>query len=464
MKWRFWQKAYLATLLLFLTALFGGVFGMVYISWQQSFDAEADKAISRQQLLAGVMTNLLAETAPGHTWTLPALYEAYGKNATASGGALEMREGEKVLYGNLAPYGGQRPELAVGEGEIRWIVREVEQRHHLYVTSRLPGQSIVFTRTQDVSALFSSWRDLAALYLVACAAVSVSFALALFFILRRLSRPLEALTKSAKCLSAGSYETRVPVRGQDEVAELSASFNEMATSVQQNMEGLAQIAAQKQRLIDNLSHEIRTPTTAIQGYAEFAQRAATSAQQTHDILGRIQGETARLGRIANRMLALSATEHDQLEKVPVSVEALFRLPLRTLEGLAQEKELAFIVETEPPSLSVPGDKALLESVVLNLAENAVKACAVGGTVCLRAKETAEGVQISVSDNGRGMTAEQRRHLGEAFYRADKARSRREGGAGLGVALCFEVLRLHGGCLNYESESGKGTTATAILPW
>ncbi len=462
MKWRFWQKAYFAALLLFLAALFGGVFGMAYVSWRQSFGAETDKAIDRQQLLAQTLGSALAGVQPGNEWSIPALYEAYGRNALASGGAIAVNDGDSVLYSNLPPQNAPRAELSVAQGQIQWIVRQASGRSYLYVASRLPGQALVLTRAQDISELLSGWRQMVLLYATGCALVSIIFAVALYFILRRLSRPLEQLAQSAQSIAAGAYGTRVPVKGRDEVAELSASFNEMAGAVQKNMGQLEEAALQKQRLIDNLSHEIRTPATAIQGYAEYMRRAATTPQQVHNIMGRIQGETARLKRIAQRMLALSAMAHDAQALRPVLLESVFSQARRSLGGMAEERGVCLSFAPQSASLAALGDETLLESLVVNLVENAIKACAKGGTVRVTAQETPEGVQVSVTDDGHGMSAQQLSHLGEAFYRADKARSREDGGAGLGVALCFEIARLHGGTLTYTSKEGEGTTAAVHL--
>lgn len=463
MKWRFWQKAYFATLLLFLAALFGGVFGMAYVSWQQSFGAETDKAIDRQQLLAGVLGSAVAEVDSGHEWTIPALFEAYGRDAVASGGAIELTQGDSVLYSNLPVFQKERAELSVKQGEIQWIVREISGRNYLYVSSRLPEQTLVLTRIQDITELVKDWQQMIILYVIAFTSISGVFAVSLFFILRRLSRPLEKLTLSAKSIAAGAYDTRVPVKGQDEVAELSVSFNEMAGAVQKNTSELEKAALQKQRLIDNLSHEIRTPTTAIQGYAEYAQRAAITPERAHDIMGRIQGETARLKRIAERMLALSAMEHDVQTFRPVLLENIFSQSQRSLEWLAENREVRLAFRLHDTRLAVLGDETLLESLIVNLVENAIKACSKEGTVFVTAEENLGSIEVNVIDDGQGMSSEQLSHLGETFYRADKSRSRKDGGAGLGVPLCFEIIRLHSGTLVYTSEEGKGTAATVCLP-
>lgn len=462
MSWRFWQKAYFATLILFLAALFGGVFGMAYVSWQQSFSAQTDKAIGRQQLLAQVIEGAVTQIKPGHEWTLPALYEAYGKDTRANGGTMELIEAGEILYSNLPPFSGQRPELAVENGEICWVVRRINEQQYLYVSSVIADGALIVTRTQNITELISGWQDMILLYVTACVLVSAVFAISLFFILRGLSRPLDKLTHSAQRIAAGGYDTRVPVKGRDDVAQLSASFNDMAGAVQQNMQQLKEAAQQKQRLIDNLSHEMRTPTTAIQGYAEYVQQAAVSPEQAHAIMGRIQNETLRLKRIVERMLSLSAMEHSPWQPQPVLLHDIFAQALNTLGGTAKAHGVSVSVRLDSPALSVTGDATLLESLVVNLAENAIKACGQNGRVLLAAKQTAAGVLLQVCDDGQGMTPEQLAHLGEAFYRVDTARSRADGGAGLGVALCFEIVRLHGGRLVYRSQPGKGTVANVTF--
>ena len=112
--------------------------------------------------------------------------------------------------------------------------------------------------------------------------------------------------------------------------------------------------------------------------------------------------------------------------------------------------------------TVQGEAALLESLMVNLADNAVKACGPGGSVRLCARRETGRLMLTVQDTGRGMDAETLAHIGEPFYRPDKARSREQGGAGLGLALCFQIAQSHGAALSFTSAPGAGTTAAVIF--
>ena len=138
----------------------------------------------------------------------------------------------------------------------------------------------------------------------------------------------------------------------------------------------------------------------------------------------------------------------------------------TPEARALQVEIAHVYQALEPvqadACTVQGEAALLESLMVNLADNAVKACGPGGSVRLCARRETGRLTLTVQDTGRGMDAETLAHIGEPFYRPDKARSREQGGAGLGLALCFQIAQSHGAALSFTSAPGAGTTAAVIF--
>lgn len=156
--------------------------------------------------------------------------------------------------------------------------------------------------------------------------------------------------------------------------------------------------------------------------------------------------------------------HEPLELSPVDAAALANRAATAVRPKAAAQGVTVSVKLAPPLPALAGDAELLESLLLNLLDNAVKASAPGVVVTLTADaDVTGGCRFIVRDTGRGMTAEELCRIGQPFYRADKARSRAEGGAGLGVALCRSITAAHGASLDYESAPGEGTTATLIFP-
>ena len=457
MKWRFWQKAYLATLLLFLFSLFVGTLGIALVSWRQNLSSETEKALVYQKSMKTRISQSIQNIGAENEWALSALLEAYGKNASQNGGAIELRRETEVLYSNLPYYGEERPELHLERDNTNWLFREINDNTYIVVSSRLPGTAIVFTYSHDSTALFIRWRQMTLVYVFGCTSISLVFAVLLYIILRRLSIPLEKLTQHSRQIAEGDYTARLESSSQDEISELTISFNNMVATIVQNIEQLENTARQKQQLLDNLSHEIRTPLTAIQGYAEYVEQAEVSYEQIHSIMQKIQNETNRLKRIAELLLSLSSFQNESLEMKQVSLNAVIDAVKETLLFLAAKNNVDIEWICPMKETIVMGDFTLLESLIINLTENAIKACKTSGAVSVLVTDVDGVISILVSDNGHGMDEEQLSHLGEVFFRVDKSRARLEGGAGLGVALCYQIAKMHDTKLIYTSEIDKGTT-------
>ena len=186
------------------------------------------------------------------------------------------------------------------------------------------------------------------------------------------------------------------------------------------------------------------------------QRAQLSEEEHYQATNYMMDEARRLAHMSELLVQMAALEDGQVRRSPVDVPALLLRVRRTITPKAVEAgvNLSF---PAPPSCAVQGEEALLESMLVNLADNAVKACRPGGRVTVGAKREPGGVTLAVADTGRGMDAETLRHLGQEFYRPDKARSRASGGAGLGLALCMRIARAHGAKLEFSSAVGQGTT-------
>lgn len=457
---RFWQKTYLLTLLLFLFCLCGGIFALSVFSQNQSLSNEKSKNLSRHQMIAAAtaadMESMDDDTDKNR---FARLFKAYASSYAENGTSFEFRQGEDVLFSNLPEHGGEREELLLQAGEYRALIRTVTGEKYLYIASLLPygDKSYTFTSVYSLREHTENWNGLIRMYVIACAAVACLVAVLLYFILRKLSKPLEQLAHTADVFGKGDLSVRFLQKGRDEIGDLAASFNHMAQSIAGQMEELRLAAEQKERLADNLSHEMRTPLTSIQGYAEYALLSDPGPEERTEILGYIMEESKRLQLISERLLQMAVLRQGEIALFPVSLRDIFARVFFALQGKAAEKGVR-LAEKFQDAFFVRGDSALIESLLMNLVDNALKACGEEGLVeCVI---TADGnkIIVMVRDNGRGMDAQDVKKLGEPFYRPDKARSRKEGGAGLGLALCFQIAALHGATLAFSSEKEVGTTA------
>jgi signal transduction histidine kinase len=219
------------------------------------------------------------------------------------------------------------------------------------------------------------------------------------------------------------------------------------------MEILESDAMQKQMLVDNMAHELRTPLTSIHGYAEFLEKAATTEEQRIIAAKYILSESKRLQKISEILLDSAYTRENPPEMSSVDLSKIILDVAEKLE--AKAKASGVNLTEQGQSLSVCGNETLLSMLFYNLTDNAIKACSDGGLVLLQWDEHG----ILIRDNGKGMTPEQLQHITEPFYRTDKSRSRAEGGAGLGLALCQQIIQIHGWQMEFASQVGEGTKIT-----
>lgn len=288
--------------------------------------------------------------------------------------------------------------------------------------------------------------------------IGVAAALVLGFLLSQsVAAPLRNIVRAARSVARGSFSQRVPATGPREVRDLATNFNQMTEEVQRSQQTLRDFLA-------NISHELKTPLTSVQGFSTaLLDGTIDSPQERERALRVVNSETARVLRLVEELLALSRLESGQLamNREPFRAKELFDHVQDVFQLRSEESgvELRFRDHTQTP---VFGDFDRLEQVLNNLLDNAFRHTPSGGSVTVTANQEAPTmVQILVSDSGPGIGAEHLPRLFERFYRADEDTAVRKG-HGLGLAICREIVRAHGGDIRAESAIGKGTTFAFTL--
>ena len=220
--------------------------------------------------------------------------------------------------------------------------------------------------------------------------------------------------------------------------------------------------------VANVSHELRTPLTAVRGYVEALTDGVADAEQAQRFLATIARHTARMERLVRDLLRLARLDAGQepLERVPCRLDALFHGIETDLAGAIDARQLRIVHEVAPDAATVTGDPAKLHDALRNLLENAVNYSPDGGVVTLGGRRTADGIAITVADQGPGIPEADLARVFERFYRADKARSRDHadpGGTGLGLAIVKHLVELHGGKVWASNGPAGGAVLTVHLP-
>lgn len=352
---------------------------------------------------------------------------------------------------------------ALPRGQRGWVMDALEDgRVYLHAASPLALEDgvLYLENCREISSLFQDrseqYRSFFTLVLVLTGAVG---ALSLA-VTAMLLRPLGRLSAATRQMAAGELDQRVTVRGDDEIAQLSADFNVMALRIRRQVRELQDAARRQEDFIGSFAHEIKTPLTSIIGYADLLRSRPARSEQVRQSAGYIFSEGRRLEALSRKLLDLVVLDRQDFPLRPVPLDVfLGRVGGAMAPALEQAGVRLTIRAGSIPALMEPD---LMETVCLNLLDNARKAMEGGGEILLEGLLEEDCPVIRVTDSGKGIPTEELSRVTEAFYMVDKSRARAQGGAGLGLALCRRIVDLHGGALELESRPGEGTRVTVRL--
>jgi heavy metal sensor kinase len=279
-----------------------------------------------------------------------------------------------------------------------------------------------------------------------------------YWVSRRALAPVDAITNTARSITAENLTQRldVPSTG-DELARLSGTLNDMIARLESSFRRISQFTA-------DASHELRTPLAVMRTTAEVALRARGDEERSV-ALEQIVAEVGRTSHLVENLLQLAKADSgaERLAKAPVDVVALAREATTEIDLLARTKGIRLASELPNGAVNVHGDPRALRQLLLILLDNAVKYTPAGGRVELAIATNDGHASLSVRDTGIGIPAEDVPHIFDRFYRVDRARSRAQGGAGLGLAIGRWIAEAHGGNILVESELERGSVFSVRLP-
>lgn len=426
------KRIALCMVALVLTLLGPGMALVVSRSFALTMERERARALGEEAAIARALTLETAEGNVGRS-TASTLQTRYGSNELT----IYLLQNGETITGEALPTVQKLPELLNTETRAT-LLDGVSER--LLIAHALDGEITLLTAL-DVSPVYALRRELlrgaAALGLIGLA---LAGALAIW-ISGVLTRPLSQLADAAAKLADGDYAAPLPAAKNDEMNALIRAFSRMSAAIDERETALRTQAEERQALIDALAHEMRTPLTAILGGARLLQQSRLSGSQQSELLDTMAREASRLSTMDERLLLLTRLDHEAPAFAPFDSQAMAREALSVYDGVRLEGDDAVFV----------GERELTILLLRNLVVNAQRA---GGKEAVRVTLHPDG--FDVTDYGCGMTKEQIARAFEPFYKADKARTRRAGGAGLGLPLCRKIARLHHGELHMESEIGRGT--------
>ena len=258
----------------------------------------------------------------------------------------------------------------------------------------------------------------------------------------------------------GDYSVRVPVHTEDEIGELSVSFNYMTEQLIEKLMKLDQLLKKQEEFMGSFAHEMKTPLTSIIGYADLMRMEALSKEEQKEACGYIYSEGKRLQNLSLKLMKLLVLKNQQFQMKKQDLEPMIQEAVTSMQYRLKEQDILVNLNLKKAICKIEPD--LLKSLILNLIDNALKSMNSGGILTVEDRATQEGAKIYISDTGCGMPKDEISKITEAFYRIDKSRSRKQGGVGLGLAICKEIVRIHQGEMRFISQQGKGTTVIITI--
>ena len=373
------------------------------------------------------------------------------------GGDLNSTEISSYLKGitanEVASYGDRPFTIEAPGSDFRAIARA------------LPSGQGTFIVAQTFDYVDSALRRLQGLFILIGFAMIFLIALASRKVITVGLRPLITVEATAERIADGDLTARLPdVKPNTEVGRLVNTLNTMLGRIEESFTARVESESKLRRFVADASHELRTPITAIRGFAELHRQGAVSGEEnTKELIGRIEGESKRMGSLVEDLLLLARLDQSrEMKAEPVNLSKLVSDAVASARAAGPNHVVGFELPAE--EIYALGDNDRIHQVVANLLANARTHTPSGTKIDVSITQSEDGVRIRIADNGPGLSSQDQERIFERFYRADSSRVRQDGeGTGLGLSIVDAVMRAHAGQVSVESEIGKGAAFTLFFP-
>ena len=447
--------------LLSLTFGIGGSLLMA-ASFDDALSRAEDSALNSHRLL--LYTLAAVSSGSSEDDELVGALEQLDRQSGQSWAALRLSDGKAALFqkGSAALFDRDMLDAADGTHIVLQIRLDVTGAHLLVIAGRFEAQDgpRYLESVYDISAVYTARASQTDIYQKVFAAVVVLGAGISWLMSYWLTRPLTRLSGVSQSIASGDLSCRADDEGKDEVAKLAQDFNYMADRLEANIMELTDAMHRQEAFMGGFAHELKTPMTSIIGYADLLRSHELSETERREAANYVFSEGRRLELLSLKLLDLIVLKKKDITLVETDLRHIVGEVARLIRPVVSKLGISVKYHCEEGLCMLEPD--LVKSLLINLVDNARKAFENGGRIYIESTLLLDGCRIRVADNGKGIPEDELSKITAAFYRVDKSRSRAQGGAGLGLALCSEIVKAHNGSLSFESAVGKGTIVTVTL--
>lgn len=462
---KFSQKLLLWTTIIIALTL--GVSGYYFVNYvfKTSLAREVDQALDENSILRFAFETAALNVPVKYDLLQDGSVEQIASNLETSGQSTGRLirisdEEKKSLYASDGFETDDELLNRMDENIYSYRVINVDGRYYIQTgrSVNAMGRVLYLETLRDVSQVFEERAMGFTVYRRLMILMLLFGIVIMYFIASRLTKPIRLLMRATKEMAAGDYGYRAKQVSSDELGQLTQDFNHMSEVLEETIGQLEEEVQAREEFVGAFAHELKTPLTSIIGYADMLRSRKLDEEKSLLSANYIYTEGKRLETMSLRLLDIIVTKKEGAKIQKVQAESLFEY-LRSM--FLPNEEMVFVFSYD--QALVQADVSLIQTVLVNLLDNACKASEPGGRIEVEGCEEQDGYRFTVRDYGIGIPKEELSKITQAFYMVDKSRSRSRNGAGLGLALCTEILTLHGSRLEIKSTPGEGTTAGFLLP-
>lgn len=482
----------------YITVFFSAAFlvgGYVLISYfyEITMDREITSAVERYQYNKFVVeANLITRGQDWLSGVEDGIYDMEGMAMDLSDTSALFTVDQKMLFSDF-PKGAEFSGLLADVTGDRVDYRFAKMNGRMYlltagIVAHGAAEVCLVTGTEVEKAL-EQHKQIIRKFGMVYGVTMVIGAVLIFGLSNFLTKPVKQLTEATRKIADGNYKERVADTGSDEVGELARNFNRMALAVEEKVQELSDSAKKKEDFVANFAHELKTPLTSVIGYADRIYRKEMTRKEQKQAAWHIWNEGMRLEALSLKLMELATLEHGEFLLEEMRADELFRELAGDMEYLMEKRGVELCCSAQKAYIKVEYD--LFKTLILNLVDNAVKAGAkhiwITGVINVRTavsgnrdkrivpgkrergsvmpgKVQRKYYRVVVQDDGGGIPRQEIKRITEAFYMVDKSRSRKQHGAGIGLALADKIARLHGSTLKFKSDGQNGTMVSMCLKY
>lgn len=363
------------------------------------------------------------------------------------------------LFSNMAIHPKELDFNEQDDDKISFRIYGKDGRNYIFVCDYVnQNEKGLYLITQtDISASIDVQKNMIGYFQKIYIIILVLSVPIIFLLTNSITAPIKKVGKAARRIAGGEYSERIRAKGKDEISEMAYDFNQMAKQVEDKIVELSDAARQKEDFAANFAHELKTPLTSVIGYADMLYSRDLPREEVKSAAGYILNEGMRLESLSVKLMDLFVMDKQEFALEEMSVTEVFVNLKQGMDPLCKKHDVRLNIELQDGIIALDYD--LFKTMILNLIDNAVKADSSDIWICgdrVRKGSDQESYRLCLKDNGKGIPPEELDRITEAFYMVDKSRSRKQHGAGLGMALVAKVVEVHHAKMSIKSDGKTGT--------